>query len=252
VRAVNLIPAGSAGAARAPRDSSFGTYLLLAGLAGLVAFVAIWTITNNKIDSSRAQLDRVNAEAQAAEARAEVAAPYKTFADLARDRELTVSSLSATRFDWSHGMREVSRVIPADVWLVSMNGTSGITTDAVGPDSSAAPAPRFELQGCTRSMERVARLMTRLRAIDGVRAVDLKSSTKPDSDGNEVCPANKPKDPAFTISIKFAVPGEKKAAIDSTGQLSTSAPTAAATAPAATPAASGTSTTPTSTPAKAG
>jgi Tfp pilus assembly protein PilN len=235
---------------RATPSSSSGTYLVLAALAGLVVFVSLWTIANHQIDKRTSDLKTANAQAQAATARAERLAPYEQFAALAQSRKATVASLSSTRFDWAHGLREVARVVPGDVWLTGINGSSGATPAAPGPTTSAAPAPRFEMTGCTKSQGDVARLMARLRAVDGVRSVELKSSVKPDAIANDDCPANKSTDPVFTIAISFAVPGSPKATVDSTGQVASSAPASPPdSTSAATPAGSGTATTP-STPAK--
>lgn len=227
MRAANLMP-GDDRMARSARavDPGGVAYILLGGLAALVALAALWATSNKQLGDSRAKLDRVNAEATVAEARVAKAAPYEQFAALARDRVATVTSLSATRFDWAHGLREVSRVLPDDVWLTSVNGTSGAKDAAPSPNSNVAPAPIFELLGCTRNQAKVARLMARLRAVDGVRDVELKDSTKPDGTGAEDCPANSASNPRFSISIAFAVPGAPKATVDETGAVSEVAATA--------------------------
>ncbi|MDQ3677792.1 MAG: PilN domain-containing protein [Actinomycetota bacterium] len=240
MRAVNLMPGDRGGrASRSAGSSPSGAYLVLGALGVLVVFVSLWAVTNKQIDSRTTKLEKANAEAQVAERRAQASAPYQEFAELARNRNATVTSLSATRFDWSHGLREVARVVPDDVWLTAIDGSSGAGDAAPGPTSSAAPAPRFEMTGCTKSQANVARLMARLRAVDGVRSVELKTSVKPDEVSSEDCPANKPSDPVFTIVISFGVPGEPKASVDSTGQIPTSAPSAPAsssgTAPAPAP-----------------
>lgn len=240
MRAVNLMPDDSrqAGASRSSSSSSpHGAYFVLAALGALVVFVSLLTVTNKQITSKTDKLANANAEAQVAEQRAEASAPYQAFAELARERKATVSSLSATRFDWAHGLREVARVVPGDVWLTSLNGSSGASAAAPGPETSAAPAPRFEMEGCTKSQANVARLLARLRAVDGVRSVELRDSTKPEDTGGEDCPANKPSDPKFKIIISFAVPGQAKARVDSTGQVSTAAPAAPTTTGGAAPAA---------------
>jgi len=40
--------------------------------------------------------------------------------------------------------------------------------------------------------------MARLRAVNRVRSVELRSSTKPDTGGSDQCPANRPSNPVFT------------------------------------------------------
>ena len=143
-----------------------------------------------------------------------------------------MTSLSSTRFDWAHTLGEISRVLPADVWLTSMDGASGSSDAAPTATTSAAPAPTFALAGCTGSQRKVALLLARLRAVDGVRKVDLKTSAKPDGDATSaVCPASKASNPTFEITISFAVPGAPKETLDATGQV---AGPATATAPAST------------------
>ncbi|MGH2942680.1 MAG: PilN domain-containing protein [Solirubrobacteraceae bacterium] len=234
MRAVNLMP-GDDRAARAIRAAGTGgiVYVVLGGLAVMVALVGLWASSGNQISNRQATLDRVNVEARAAETRAAEAAPYETFATLAQARVSTVKSLSATRFDWAHSLRELSRVLPDDVWLTSLSGTSGASGAAPSTTANSAPAPTFEFVGCTDTQTKVAALMARLRAVDGVRDVDLKTSEKPDAAGDKDCPANSMSDPKFTIVIAFKAPGAAKDAVDATGQVVTDAPAAPATSAAA-------------------
>ena len=219
MRAVNLIP-GEDRASRAARSTDSGgvVYVLLGGLAVMVALACLWANANSQISSRHATLDQVTAEADAAEARAARAAPYEAFAALADARVSTVTSLSTTRFDWAHSLHELSRVLPADVWLTSLDGNSGASGASPSTTASAAPNPTFEFVGCTGTQARVARLMARLRAVDGVRDVSLKTSEKPDGGGGEDCPANAVSDPKFTIAIAFKVPGAAHDAVDAAGQ----------------------------------
>jgi Tfp pilus assembly protein PilN len=229
MRAVNLMPRDvRAAPGSASWGSGIGVYVLLAGLAALVACTALWALAGKQIGERQATLTRVSAEAVAAESRAGAAAPYVAFAKLATDRVQTVTSLSSTRFDWAHAMREVSRVLPADVWLNGFSGTSGAVSGAPTPTTSAAPAPMISLVGCTRSQSKVARLMARLRTIDGVRSIALKSSDKPDAGGDPTCPANRANDPRFTIAISFAVPGSPAGGVDDTGRVTAAVPAASA------------------------
>jgi Tfp pilus assembly protein PilN len=239
VKAVNLMPAGGGGAkAFGPgaRSSSAGTYVVLGVLAALVLVAGAWSLSARLVTDREAELARVTVEATAAEARAGAASSYQRFSELAKARVDTVTSLSRTRFDWGHAMREVSRVLPADVWLTSMAGTSGAKDEAPSATASAAPVPTFALDGCTVSQSRVARLMARLRAVDGVRGVELQTSEKADqaSTGDTACGPGKAGQPKFTMSILFAAPaGAAAAAATATARgapvPSTPAPAAAGT-----------------------
>jgi Tfp pilus assembly protein PilN len=256
MRAVNLIP-GEDRASRAARSAGTGgiVYVLLGGLAVLVVLAGVWASTTKQISNQRADLARVTAETAAADARAAKAAPYEAFAAVAQARISTVKSLSETRFDWAHSLRELSRVLPADVWLVSLNGSSGAGGGQPTTTASAAPSPTFEFVGCTVSQAKVASLMARLRNVDGVRDVELKTSAKPDAAGGaDDCPANSSSNPTFTIVIAFKAPGTVNEKVDATGQVvAAAAPAiagaapgtaAAAPAPAASPPAAGAPSTP--------
>jgi len=212
VRAVNLVP-GEGRGARAAGGGSRGAYVLLGALAALVVLACLWATANRQAGDRRAQLDRISADATVAEARAAAGAahPYEAFSRLVKDRVATVSALAGTRFDWAHALREISRLLPADVWLTELTGASGSHGQTPSPTTSVAPAPTFKLDGCTRSQGKVAQLMARLRAVDGVRDVVLRRSEKPESGGDKSCPANRDSDPTFTITISFVAPGTAQA-----------------------------------------
>jgi Tfp pilus assembly protein PilN len=225
VKAVNLMPKDARGASPARVASTgAGVYVLLAGLAAFVVLAALWASAGKQIDERTAKLERTNAAIAVAEKRARDSYAYVQFRQLAANRVATVATLSATRFDWAHAMREVGRVLPADAWLTTMSGISGSTDAAPTPATSAAPAPVITLAGCTHSQAKVARLLARLRTIDGVRKVSLRSSEKPDAKGDSACPANRTSDPRFSIAVAFAVPGAPKSVVDGAGQVSAATP----------------------------
>lgn len=234
MRAVNLMPADARSGRGGAGAAGYAGYVVLAALAALLAVAALWGLAAKQVADRQARVDQLAVEAQSAEARASAAAPYEAFSRLAKDRVATVTALSATRFDWATALREVSRVLPADVWLTEINGSSGASSSQLpSPTASAAPAPKFRLDGCTTSQAKVARLMSRLRTIDGVRSVELSRSEKPDGDGGSDCPAASADDPRFTMTIAFRVPGAAKDAVDASGQVvDPSAAPAAAAAPA--------------------
>ena len=223
MKAVNLMPREARGG-KIVTSTGNGAYVLLAGLVALVALATLWATAHKQVGEREAKVERVTAQAAAAERRAALAAPYVEFAKLAENRVQTVTRLTTTRFDWSQAMREVSRVVPADVWLTNLSGASGAGGETPSPTASAAPEPTITLVGCTRSQSKVARLMARLRTVDGVRRVALKSSAKPETGGDENCPANRTSDPRFTIAISFAMPGSTQTQVDSTGQIPSTAP----------------------------
>lgn len=234
MRAVNLIPVDERrGGGRAGGRSGGGAHVVLAVLAVLVAMVGAWAMAGKQIADRQSDLTRVEADAAAAEARAQALAPYTQFAELSRTRSETVAQIAESRFDWSHALRELARVVPADVDLLSLTATAapGVGVDGGGGSGMRAslPVPALEIVGCAASQSDVARLMARLRAVDGVQRVTLSSSEKADEGAGSSDTECRDTDrkPQFTLITFFqAIPG----AAPATGQAA--APAAPADGPA--------------------
>jgi Tfp pilus assembly protein PilN len=217
MKAVNLIPPErrgsrklSFGPARRTTDvpRPMGAYVVLAVLAVAVLMAGTWAMTGRGLNDRKADLATTEQAAQAAEAKVASLAPYTAFAALSRARVETLDGLIKGRFDWSHGLREVARVVPSDVDLISLVGTTTPTSPVQGAGGgslrAALPVPAIDLIGCARSQTRVAQLLARMRSIDGVQRVSLGSSEKSDSVSlNEAdCRANV-RMPKFQITVFF-------------------------------------------------
>jgi hypothetical protein len=99
----------------------------------------------------------------------------------------TVRQIASARFDWYQALSDLSKVVPANTSLQSLAGTVAPGASAAGSTASGGAAsslrsdvaaPAFELTGCTKTQDDVARLMSRLRLINGVTRVTLGSSQK--------------------------------------------------------------------------
>jgi Tfp pilus assembly protein PilN len=144
--------------------------------------MAAHTLSGRQIDTKQAELTAVErrlADQQSAAARLE---GYEQFAALRERRVQTVASIAGSRFDWSHSLRELSRVTTDEAWLTAVTGTvsPGVSLGGGGAGGlrAALPLPALELSGCTVSQDAVARMMSRLRQVDGVERVSLASSEK--------------------------------------------------------------------------
>jgi Tfp pilus assembly protein PilN len=184
MRAVNLIPTDQQrGAGGAAGKSGGGAYILLGALALLVVLAAAYVVTGKSVDDKKASLTTLNQQAAAAEAASASLTSYTKFASIRAKRVETVSQLASSRFDWAHALREVSRVLPENAWLTSLTATTS-TTVGVGVGGSGGSlrssldVPAIQLQGCTTSQASVAKLIARLRLVDGVQRVSLEDSTK--------------------------------------------------------------------------
>jgi len=218
MKAVNLIPPDSA---KRPRSGAvagvtpggpIGAYVVLAVLALAVLMAGVSALTNNQLSDKQSELARVESEAQAAEAKSTALKPYTDFAAMRTARVETVKGLIDGRFDWAHSLREVARVVPSDVDLVSLVGTVSPSSKVAsggggGSLRTALPVPAVDLQGCAKSQAHVATLLARLRAIDGVQRVTLGSSEKLDNaTTNESDCRSTSKMPKFQITVFYKEP----------------------------------------------
>jgi len=252
MKAVNLIPTEDRrGGAGSPGRAGNAVYILLGVLAALVLAAGAYALTGRTVTKRTAELANKTAEADAAEAQAGTLKSYADFSSLKQKRVETVRSLAESRFDWERVMDDLARVIPKNVWLTSFVGTVSPSVGIEGGGSGGAsqrgllPVPAVEIIGCATSQTEVARMLVRMRLIDGVTRVTLSSSEKSDSpagggggaaDGGtgSDCRNGSRKFPMFSLVVFFgdsrAVPG---------GATPTAAPAAAAPNGAATGAAAG-------------
>jgi len=192
MKAINLLPPDLRGtpksvsskaktAAVNDEPGGIGAFVVLGALTVCVIALAAYVLTNNAIKDRQAQLDAATSQAQSINQRVAQLKPYADFKAMAETRIQTVKDLSSSRFDWEQALRDISRAIPADVTLKTLNGS--ISSGASGggsPIRSAITKPAIELTGCTKGQTQVATLLSRLRGVDGVTRVSLSKSTKKD------------------------------------------------------------------------
>jgi Tfp pilus assembly protein PilN len=187
MRAINLLPADLRGAAPAAPSTrpepaqGIGAYVVLGALALCVALLAVYVLASNTVKQKQTDLADVTAQADVAAQRVALLKPYADFEALAKARVETVRGLAAARFDWEQALRDLARVIPADVKLQTLNGDMGLpgTTGSGGdPLRGSIQAPAVSLTGCAATQAAVARLLSRLRGVDGVTRVSLSKSEK--------------------------------------------------------------------------
>ena len=168
MRAVNLLPREEAKRSfEAKRGVVFG------GIGGAalatVVLASMVMSAGGSVDAKQSELDTL---------RAQVAAiPVVPVADtsradaLAAEKGARVGALSAAlagRVAWDRVLRQVSLVLPEDVWLINLN--------AAVPDAAAAVGSGLTLTGSTYSQNGVARFLSRLAVIPDLANVRLQSS----------------------------------------------------------------------------
>jgi Tfp pilus assembly protein PilN len=230
MKAINLLPSDLRGTSslsvtpKTPADGpgGIGAYVVLGALAACVIALATYVLTTNTVKDRQAKLKTVTAQAETTTQRANQLKPYADFQAMAETRIQTVKDLASSRFDWEQALRDISRAIPANVTLTSLDGTiaegasaggaaaGGSTGAGASTVRSAISAPAIELNGCTRSQGDVATLMSRLRNVDGVTRVSLGKSIKPEVTPTTGTAAAAP----TTTTTAQACPGKRPPSFD--------------------------------------
>jgi Tfp pilus assembly protein PilN len=219
MRAVNLLPVEPKRTRKAP-----GVVTQLAVVAPFVVaglLVAGFLLSSSQVNSKQATLKALQDELAAIP---KPEAQQQQNPALATERSLRIATLSATlqsRLVWDRVLRQISAVLPGDVWLTLLSAetpeqpapvsaaptaptttppaTTGTAT-TTGPSTTttaAAPTPPppsanpMNIQGYTYSHEGVARLLSRLQVVPVLQDVKLVSSSQSTVNGQTVI--------AFTI-----------------------------------------------------
>jgi Tfp pilus assembly protein PilN len=193
MKAVNLIPGEHRqGAGSLTGRSGGGALIVLGVVAALALLLLAYGSASHQISSQNGQAAALRARAGSIEARTGQLAPYTSFVSMANQRTQTVAQLVQARFDWSHALHELGRVMPVGTALDTLHGVvgpagaSGSASSAATPAAGATPAsstpagsvPVFTLTGCARSQAVVAQALQRLKLMDGASEVQLQSSTQ--------------------------------------------------------------------------
>ncbi len=181
MRPVNLIPPEDRRGEHAPLRTGATAYVLVGVLAIALLTVTALVLTGNQVSERENELAALEARGATAAQTADALTPYVEFASMSAAREETVTSLAKSRFDWERVLRELSLVIPGDVWLINATGTvaPGASTGSAAAANTlreGTTGPALELIGCARSQQAVAGFVAALEDIDGVTRVGVSSS----------------------------------------------------------------------------
>ncbi len=185
MRPVNLIPPDLRRGDHAPLRTGPLPYMVLGALVLALAGVLALVLTNNQIADGKAEVAELQQEDAAEQARAQRLVAYTQFQAMSEQRVATVTSLANSRFDWERVMRELSLILPDDVWLVSLGASAGGEggEGSAGGLSGAIAGPALELTGCAAGQNAVAGFVTALEDIDGVTRVGFESSAMASGEG---------------------------------------------------------------------
>jgi Tfp pilus assembly protein PilN len=184
MRAVNLLPKDAVRVVTRTQKIAVGV-----GTGGAVILTALMATmflsASSKVHDAQLTLDDL--KAQLAIIPPPAASPSAGATALAAQkgpRVAAVTSALQRRVAWDRVMRELSLVLPEDVWLSKLSAKSPISptapttpgTPLVAPAAGQAPT-EMTIDGYTYSHDAVARLLSRLAVIPDLQNVALQSST---------------------------------------------------------------------------
>ena len=176
MRAVNLLPK------EVPVKSFEAKRGVVFGAAGgfavvTVALAALMFSAGGSLGEQQSQLDTLNAELAALPRPEPDGGAAGVDAALATEKNNRITALSgalSSRIAWDRVLRQISQVLPEDVWLTGLTSQAAETPD---PGTAGAPGASVILTGSTYSHSGVARLLARLNVLPALNGVQLQSST---------------------------------------------------------------------------
>jgi Tfp pilus assembly protein PilN len=182
VRAINLLPRDDV--RRGPQKTQW-IVLVPVVLAVLLAAVlsAMFLSGSGTVKDKQAELTTLQDELHAIPT--PDASRVKTQTALAADKQARVTALSGAlsrRVAWDRVFRELSLVLPDDVWLATIAAKAPVPSSSAVVPPAAAPgatvaATGFTIDGFTYSHSAVARLLSRLAVVPDLVNVQLQQST---------------------------------------------------------------------------
>ena len=176
MRAINLLPRDEVKRSfEAKRGVAFGA----AGGAALVTVLlaAAMISAGGATSEQQARIDSLNAELAALPEPPTDGAPAVTDDTLVAEKSARITALSTalgSRVAWDRILRQISQVLPRDVWLTSL-ASAAVPTTPTGVPGEAAPG--VVLSGSTYSQDGVARVLARFAVAPELTNVRLQSST---------------------------------------------------------------------------
>lgn len=177
MRAVNLLP-------RDDLNKRTKTNVpALAGVTGAVLVTAVLAMSflsaSSSVSDQQATLNGLQQELAAVPP---PAVPNPNEGVLAGQQKLRAAALSSAlsrRVAWDRVLRELSLVLPQDVWLTSLAASSPASPASVAPPpvvAAGVPPTGFSINGYTYSHDSVARLLARLQVVPDLVGVQLQQS----------------------------------------------------------------------------
>ncbi|HZO96729.1 MAG TPA: PilN domain-containing protein [Gaiellaceae bacterium] len=202
MRAVNLLPPDRRGGQKAASLSPFVRDPLLIGAVAFAVLVSalVGVLSHSASSSVAAKRDQIR-RLDDRLAKLEPATPSAATAGLG-SRLTAVTSIAGQRTTWDGFLGALSRVVPEDVWLLSLSAQAPAPAApaASGTAATSSSPSGMTVTGYTYSQPSVARMMRRLELVPWLQNVNLVTSTKTAIAEHTVY--------QFTVGASFVTPTE--------------------------------------------
>jgi Tfp pilus assembly protein PilN len=180
MQAVNLLPAYARPAGRwasIGQELSPARVIRIGGIvaaACAIAVAGLYFYERSVVNDRRAQLTDAQARLNAVEA---TAAPLRSAEAASTARATVVRTVASSRVAWEGVLRDLSRVLPSQVYLQNLQAQSPTPATAVAATAVAAAPTSFTISGTTTSHVRVGLVLDRLALVPWLTTITLNSST---------------------------------------------------------------------------
>jgi Tfp pilus assembly protein PilN len=206
MRAFNLMPTDTSAGADGMRANPVRLALAVAALVVFALLTSIFLIANASVADKQQELNDLKGQLAALDVPAEAPAPQGADPALIAERDARTAALSSAlggRIAWDRVLRDLSLVLPDDVWLTTMISTGGVlpATEDGAPSVEQVEASQsvIELNGFSRTPESVAQLLSRVQVLPEVESAALVTATTTTLSEQELV--------QFTISVTLKPPG---------------------------------------------
>jgi Tfp pilus assembly protein PilN len=193
MRAVNLLPRDQKRQRRQP-----GAVMLTAVLGGVLVtavLAGLFLTTSSTVSDRQSNLDALRAELAAIPATKETPAANAGLENEKSQRVALLGKALGSRVAWDRILREISLVLPEDIWLESLAANAPDQNFVPTPGKTEAPQGAFTITGYSYSHDGVARLLARLSVLPQLERPTLGSSVIDASQGRDLV--------KFTISASL-------------------------------------------------
>lgn len=193
MRAVNLLPHDEAGDGRKAPPVP-----VLVGCVGAVLVAAVLAVlflsASSSVAAQQHALEQAQADYAAIPSPPEPSAVDSQLPQMRATRISALATALGQRIAWDRILREVSQVVPSDVFLVTLNAQSPtIAPPPVSTPTGLSALPvGFAITGCTYSQDSVARFLARLDVVPDLTGMTLGKSDSGNggasATGGGICP----------------------------------------------------------------